>query len=168
MVLLLCLTSLLISLRAQEQDRKLADRLLRPDMSLVNPAQAKKFSSVGGASIDKKFATKSFSTSETSLTKNFSDSKKASTPAFRTRNFDRAATAANVSAHAQSADANKKFATKESSLVRTSSQSAMTDQVQDYPDNRPFRGKGTRQEILRQEDKPLTIDEVRELLNKSK
>ena len=40
--------------------------------------------------------------------------------------------------------------------------------MRDYADNRPFLGEGTRQEILSQEDKPLTIDEVRELLNKSR
>jgi len=37
--LLLCLTGFSLSLRAQEQESKLADRLLRPDMSLANSAQ---------------------------------------------------------------------------------------------------------------------------------
>jgi hypothetical protein len=52
--------------------------------------------------------------------------------------------------------------------VRSSSDATKIAQVREYADQRPFRGKGTRQKILSQQDKPLTIDEVRELLNRSK
>jgi hypothetical protein len=44
------LTGFSLSLRAQEQESKLADRLLRPDMSLANSAQDKKFTAAGGTS----------------------------------------------------------------------------------------------------------------------
>jgi len=63
-------------------------------------------------------------------------------------------------------DARKQFATKESSTVRTASEGGKVAGVRDYPDNRPFLGKGARQAALSQQDKPLTIEEVRELLNK--
>ena len=40
--------------------------------------------------------------------------------------------------------------------------------VREYADNRPFLGKGKSQKSLHAQDKPLTIEQVRELLNKSK
>ncbi len=60
--LLLCLTSFAFPVGAQEQERKLVDRLLRPDMTLVNSAQDKKFAGADVTPVDKKFVAKSFST----------------------------------------------------------------------------------------------------------
>ena len=37
-----------------------------------------------------------------------------------------------------------------------------------YPGNRPFLGEGKSQKSLNQQNAPLTIDQVRELLNKNK
>ncbi|PYL50891.1 MAG: hypothetical protein DMF32_02865 [Verrucomicrobia bacterium] len=41
-------------LRAQDQEKKLLDRLLKPDMTLQNDAQNKKFSGDGSVSINKR------------------------------------------------------------------------------------------------------------------
>ena len=41
-------------------------------------------------------------------------------------------------------------------------------QVRDFPGTRPFLVQGKSQKALSQQDKPLTIDQVRELLNKNK
>ena len=166
--LLLCLTGLSLPVRAQEQESKLADRLLRPDMSLANSAQDKKFTAVGGTSVDKKFVAKSFSTGDEKTQKTFPGTKSFLARVFGTRTFTRAEAAANAKANADIAYANTQFTTKESSLVRSSSDSARVARVREYADQRPFLGKGTRQKILSEQDKPLTIDEVRELLNRSK
>ena len=40
--------------------------------------------------------------------------------------------------------------------------------IREYADNRPFLRKGKSQNSLHAQDKPLTIEQVRELLNKSK
>lgn len=167
--LLLCLTIFSLAARGQEQDRKLADRLLRPDMSLVNPAQNKKFVATDGTPADKQFAAKSFSTGE-ARTKSFAGSKGFFARIFGTKNFTRAEAAANAKANADIAYATTEFASKESSLIRISSESARKAPSRDYADQHPFRGTGTRQEVLnqQQENKPLTIDEVRELLNRNK
>ena len=66
------------------------------------------------------------------------------------------------------APANAEFVTGKSSLVQTASDEGKVAATREYTDGRPIIGKGTRQKILNQEDKPLTIDQVRELLNKSK
>jgi len=166
--LLLCLTSFCPPLRAQEQERKLADRLLRPDMSLSNSAQDKKFSAVGGTSIDKEFVAKSFSTGEERTQKTFGGTKSFFSRVFGTRTFTRAEAAANAKANADRAYASTQFPTRESSLVRSSSDATKSASVREYADQRPFRAQGTRQKILSQQDRPLTIDEVRELLNRSK
>lgn len=162
------LTSFAFAAHAQVQERKLVDRLMEPNMSLANSAQDKKFVAVEGTSIDKKFETNSFSTGHDANTKSFPGSKSFLAKIFGTGKYARAEAAANAKANAESAYANTKFATHDSSLVRQSSDSDKQSKVKDYPDQRPFLGKGTRQEILSQQDRPLTIDEVRELLNRNK
>ena len=167
--LLLCLMSFSFVARAQEQEKKLTDRLLRPDMTLASTEQNKKFIAVGGTPVDKEFVAKSFSTSE-ATSKSFAGTKGFFARVFGTKTYTRAEAAANAKTNADIAYANTQFATKESSLIRPSSDSSRKVRAQDYADQGPFLAKGTRQEILnqQQENKPLTIDEVRELLNKSK
>ena len=166
--LLLGLTVCLASARAQEQEHKLVDRLLRPDMSLASTEQDKKFTTVGGTSVDQKFVAKSFYSGDEKLTKSFWGVKIFSAKEFETRGFSRSDAAANARTNAEIANASTEFPTKKSSLVRTASEEGRSAKVRDYADNRPFLGEGTRQNVLSRENKPLTIDEVRELLNKSK
>ena len=133
-------------------------------MSLANPAQNKKFIAVGGTSVDKKFVAKSFSTGTEKTSKSFGGTKSFFSRVFGTLTFSRTRTAAT---NANIASTKMEFPTKDSSLVRASPDSVKKAGTREYADNRPFLGKGTRQKILSQEDKPLTIDEVRELLNRS-
>ena len=46
--------------QAQEQESKMMDRMMRPNMELANPAQNKKFIAVEGDSVEKKFEAKEF------------------------------------------------------------------------------------------------------------
>jgi hypothetical protein len=154
--------------RAQDQENKLVDRLLRPDMTLTNQAQNKKFTGTGGTPVDKKFVAKSFYAGDERTTKRFAGEKDFSAKGFATKKFTRAERAANTKTNAGMANANAEFATRKSSLIRTASDEGKVAKTRDYADSRPFLVKGTRQKILSQEDKPLTIDEIRELLNKSK
>lgn len=164
-VILICLTTAASLARGQEQEGKLVDRLLRPDMSLANSAQNKKFTAVEGTSVDRKFVAKSFYAGEESNPRSFGGLKDFLARTFGTRKFARGDTVAN--AHTDSAYAAAKFRTRESSLIRTSSEEKKTARVREYAENKPFLGQGTRQKILSQQDKPLSIDEVRELLNKN-
>jgi hypothetical protein len=165
--LLLCLASFPFPVGAQEQERKLADRLLRPNMTLINSAQDKKFTGAEATPINKKFVAKSFSTVDRTV-KCFSREKDFSAKRFETEKFTRPELTPNTQAKAKMASANGEFVTRRSSLLQTASDEGKVAATRAYTDGRPFIGKGTRQEILSQEDKPLTIDEVRELLNKSK
>ena len=167
-ILLLGLTAWAGLARAQDQENKLVDRLLRPDMTLANSAQNKKFTGTGGTPVDKKFVAKSFYVGDERTTKSFTGEKDFSAKGFETKKFTRAERAANAQSNAQLPYANAEFATRKSSLIRTASDEGKVAKTRDYADSRPFLAKGTRQKILSQEGKPLTIDEIRELLNKSK
>ena len=151
---------------AQEQENKLIDRLLRPDMSLSNSAQNKKFNAVDGTPVDKKFVAKSFYSGDPATAKSFTGGKRFSSKKFRAQKLSWGDTAAYFSGPTVNPKLRKQFATKGSSTIRTASESIKAVRVRDYPDNRPFLAKGTRQKALSQQDKPLTIEEVRELLNK--
>lgn len=162
----LCLTIGASAVRAQEQENKLVDRLLKPDMTLANPAQNKQFSGTGSTAVDKKFEAKSFYSGDERTTKSFSGGRDFSAKGFEAGKFTRAEKAANTSG--EPAFARTKFATGASSLTKTAADQAKVAPTRDYAESRPFLGEGTRQKILSQQDKPLTIDEIRELLNKGK
>src|SRR6478672_13004443 len=68
---------------AQEQERKLVDRLLTPNTKLANPDQNKKFAG-GSEAPTRSAATKSFYVSEKNLSKTFVADRSAPTTSFRT------------------------------------------------------------------------------------
>ena len=158
-----CLTIVSPAVVAQEKERKLIDRIFKPDLSLTNAAQNKRFSETNAISANKEFVAKSFYSGAERPVKRFSGLKDFFTGTFGARKFSRAETVPNVNA----ASARTVFPTRESSLIRNSSEANKSARVRNYADNRPFLGRGTRQEILSQQNHPLTIDEVRELLNKN-
>lgn len=164
-LLLLGLTIWASAVRAQVQEKKLEDRLLRPDMTLANSAQNKTFSGTGITPVEKGFVAKPFYAGNERPTKSFFNGREFSAGGFETMKFTRAERMADIK---PARDANAKFVTTKSSLVRPASEEGQVAKTRAYPDNRPFLAQGTRQKILSQQDKPLTIDEVRELLNKSK
>src|SRR5260370_12805001 len=71
---------------AQEQERKLVDRLLSPNTKLANSDQNKKFTG-GSEAPTRSAATKSFYVSEKNLSKTFVTDRSAPTTSFRTRNY---------------------------------------------------------------------------------
>ncbi len=154
--------------QAQEQENKLVDRLLRPDTTLSNSAQNKKFTAVEGTSVDKKFVAKEFYSGDTRAAKTFWGGKSFLSKIFRTGKYARAEAATNTNANPEPAYAGRQFQTSKSSLARKSSFAGQSGKTRDYADNRPFLGEGTRQKQLSQQDHPMTIDEVRDLLNKSR
>jgi hypothetical protein len=165
---LVCLTILSCPAKAQDQENKLVDRLLRPDMSLANPAQNKQFVAVEGTSVDRKFDAKTFYAGDKPLAKPFDGLKDFFARAFGTKKYSRTEAAAEAGKNAEKTFASTAFQTRESSLIRTSNDADKKAKVREYAESKPFLGEGTRQKILSQQDRPLTIDEIRELLNKNK
>ena len=146
----------------QEQERKLVDRLLSPNTKLANPDQNKKFAG-GLEASTRSAATKSFYVSEKNLSKTFVADRSASTTSFRTRNYSTQA------ATVPTLPRTRSYQTKQTRDISSpSAYSTKKYATRDFGSNRPFLGQGKSQKALHAQDRPLTIDEVRELLNKNK
>lgn len=166
-IVLVLLCSLGAVASAQDQERKLLDRLMRPNMNLSNPVQNKSF--YGG----KEFQ----SGSKNSQLKEFRYIDRTRTKQFRTRSFAStpfwggdaryATTKANTGGTPR--DAGKTYGTRNAE-TKDAFESGKGAPVRDYADQKPFAGRGTAQGTLDKEHEkgPKTMDEVRELLNKNK
>ena len=146
---------------AQEQERKLVDRLLSPNTKLANPDQNKKFTG-GSETPTRSAATKSFYVSEKNLSKTFVVDRSAPTTSFRTRNYSTQA------AVMPTLPPTRTYQTKQARDISRSAHSTKKYATRDFTGNRPFLEQGKSQKALHAQDRPLTIDEVRELLNKNK
>ncbi|PYK67499.1 MAG: hypothetical protein DME45_10035 [Verrucomicrobia bacterium] len=146
---------------AQEQERKLVDRLLSPDTKMSNSDQNKKFNAETEAAT-RSASAKTFYVSEKKLSKSFVADRQASTSTFSTRSYTtKSATVATLPPM-------KGFETKKARGVSTNACPVKKYATRDFAGNRPFLGQGKSQKALHAQDRPLTIDEVRELLNKNK
>jgi hypothetical protein len=163
---LLTLLLLSSSAQAQEQERKLIERLLRPDMTLQNSAQNKKFAAASLAQ-DRQVKIKKFVWQEKTNTKTFSGTPEFPSRQVRPRSFNGTRTAAGLNAK-KVWESDLAFKTRMATNVRIADESDKKVTGRDFADNHPFRGQGKSQKALNQQDRPLTIEQVRELLNKNK
>jgi hypothetical protein len=154
--------------RGQEQERKLIDRLLKPDMALQNDAQNKKFAGDGSASINKRASVGSFYVHQQTRFKNLSKTRDFATSRFYSKTYHAGRRTYDTSS--QQTMPNSQFAhgNQKASGVRNAPQSGKKVASRAYPGNRPFLDEGKSQKSLNQQNAPLTIDQVRELLNKNK
>jgi hypothetical protein len=152
---------------AQEQERKLVDRILRPNMSLVNSAQNKQFG-VSEISVAKRARPKSYYTPDRSLGKSFAAGRAFPSRQFAARHFGAGDTAANISprSHVTKTDPVRVAAAASGSRIAPENGTSLP--AAPFAGNRPFLGRGKSQEALSARDTPLTIEQVRELLNKNK
>lgn len=152
---------------AQEQEGKLLDRLPRPNMELSNPASKKHFLA-DGASINKRAPTASFYTPEKSLTKPFPSKRTFFSKLFATRHSQAGDATANLSTRSRLTNTNTAYIMPAGYPTRDASGSNGSVRGSDFRGNRPFLDRGKSQKALSTQNKPLTIDQVRELLNKNK
>jgi hypothetical protein len=162
----LIILSFSLRIQAQEQENKLVDRLLRPDMTLQNSAQNKKFATTSVAQ-DRQVKTKRFFWKEKTNEKHFSDTREFSSLQFHSRAFagSKNATGVNTKPVHKS---DLVFVTQMATNARNVTDAEKKVSSRDFAGNRQFLGKGKSQKALSQQDKPLTIEQVRELLNKNK
>jgi hypothetical protein len=153
---------------AQEQERPLIDRLLKPNTELANPAQNKKFSDKRSASFDKPARTATFYSTQKPVTKTFADERACTPRQFAARHFRAGDSAAYISSRSQPPKSDTMIATPATVSTRVAPETNASAPVREYASTRPFLDKGKSQKSLHAQDKPLTIEQVRELLNKSK
>jgi hypothetical protein len=151
---------------AQTQEQKLVDRLLRPNMHLRNPAQNQKFVA-DGVSIDKHASVATFYVQKKNKENSFAGTRTFSTNRFRSRSFyERNRT--NADSKKESSNSEKTYRTSTMNGVRSAHDSDKSAGTRDFAGQRPFLEKGKSQKFLNRKNKPLTIEQVRELLNKNK
>ncbi len=154
--------------RGQDQERKLVDRLLKPDMSLQNTAQNKKFIAANGPSVDKHATTSAFYVEKKSNSKGFFGTRDFSAWQFNARSFHGSDNAANFSSRKQITDSNRSFSTQAAHNLHDAHEIGRTADARTFAGSRPFLDQGKSQKALSRQNPPLTIDQVRELLNKNK
>ena len=152
---------------AQEQEGKLVDRILKPNMSLVNSAQDKQFEA-RGLSIAKRAPAQGFYTAERAPEKSFTAGRAFSARGFAVRQSQAEETAANISTRSQLAKTDMVYVASAADGARVARESGRSLAGHSFAGNRQFLGRGKSQKALSARDTPLTIGQVRELLNKNK
>ena len=155
------------SARAQQQEQKLLDRLLKPDMALQNRSYDQKFVPPD-ATVDRKARTKTFYVADRRAEKQFVTGSFA-TDGFTTATSRYQHTEAGTPTRNSIADLNAPYSTASYRGVRAAHESDKAIETSEFAGaTRPFLGRGKSQKSLSAQDTPLTIDQVRELLNKNK
>jgi hypothetical protein len=167
-VVVVLLLAVLCSASAQDQEKKLVDRLLKPDMTLQNDAQNKKFVGDGSASINKRANVGTFYVHQKPRSRNFSGTRDFSTTQFYSQTYRGGRTAYEVSSQQTLTNSKATYANQTARSVRDAPQSGKKVASRAYAGNRPFLNEGTNQKSLNRQNEPLTIEQVRELLNKNK
>ena len=151
---------------AQEQERKLMERLLKPDMALQNSQGEKQFAAIG-ATTTKQAPTKEFYVRKRAPEKGFFG-RLFRTKGFNAKNSRYQAMQASLPTRTEIAKADVPYRTAAYRGVDSARESGKAAAVSDFDGTRPFLIQGKSQKALSQQDRPLTIDDVRELLNKNK
>jgi len=152
---------------AQDQERKLIDRLLRPDMELKNDAQNKKFVA-DRASINKQANVGTYYLQQKCKPKRFTRIKQLSARECGIPDFADGKRQATASSPNQTRNAQRQIPARSTTDVYAVHDSNRIAESGSFAGKRPFLDKGKSQKSLNQKNEPLTIDEIRELLNKNK
>ncbi|HEY2139299.1 MAG TPA: hypothetical protein VGH00_04405 [Chthoniobacterales bacterium] len=171
---IIAIAALLIGITSsfgQQQERKLIDRIMKPDASLANPAQNKRFNNSRVASFDRAFKTHAFSSTPKTIARTFPEQRAFTPQQFAARHFRAEDSAANISTRSQLKNTDTVLnapAVIASTKSARESTTLETTPVREYGGSRPFLDRGKSQKSLSAHNPPLTIEQVRELLNKSK
>jgi hypothetical protein len=152
----------------QDQEHQLLNRLLKPDMNLQNTAENKKFIAANGAFIDKRATASTFYVEKKSNSKRFSRARDFSTWQFNARSFHAGDNPANFSLQKQITDSKRSFSTQTARSLHDAHETGRTVDALIFAGSRPFLDQGKSQKALGRQNPPLTIEQVRELLNKNK
>jgi hypothetical protein len=168
LVLGIWLTATTVAL-AQKQEPGLVDRLLKPNTALANSEQNKKFTNTRTATLEKTAYTRSFYAPSRTVTKDFADELAFTPRQFAARHFRAGDSSAYLATRSQLTKTDTLIATPAATAgTRVAPESAEVAPVREYGGSRPFLDRGKSQKSLAAQNHPLTIEQVRELLNKSK
>lgn len=152
--------------RTQVEQQSLIDRLLRPNMDLQNSAQGKAFAAdsyVGG----RPSTAGEFVVEPSRKEKSFSDTRTIAVQEYHSRSFQ---IDSRNSALLQNRNAKVpgQLATPAAPGLRQTRDALLEFPSRNFAGGREFREQGKSQKSLDRQSPPLTIEQVRELLNKNK
>lgn len=156
----------LTTIWAQDHDRRLIDRLLRPSMHLQNDAQGKEFVAAKSQFTARSSITSTFPLAASQTERSFTGARAIATQEYRSRSFqaDR-----NTSAiESQNATVPGQLTVPVARGLRETHDSHVEVSSRTFAGKREFREQGKSQKSLDRQNPSLTIDQVRELLNKNK
>lgn len=152
---------------AQEQEKKLLDRLLKPDASLQHHLETKEFVAAGPV-LTKKVPTKPFWVPRRIWEKKYGGVREVQPKEFvGTKESQFAKREANISPRNTLTKLDTPYSTA-AYVTRNARENDRTVATSDFTGVRPFLVRGKSQKALDAQNRTMTIDEVRELLNKSK
>ena len=144
------------------------DRLLQPDMSLQNNMQTKQFR-ISGAATTKQARTKEFYVTQRPAEKTFTPPKQYHAPTFDLRKIHFGTRKATLATQTVIPKTDVPYATPRYAGAKSAK---LVDKVDDHVEysesSRAFLVQGKSQKSLSAKNRPMTIDQVRELLNKNK
>jgi len=136
-------------------------------MTLQSSEQKKKFIA-DGTSINKKAKVGPFYVEKKSKSKTFLGTRELSTQQFNSQPFQGSRSAFENSSKQAAGNSRLSYPTQSTRGPRDAPQSDKRLGTRAYAENRPFLDQGKSQKSLNRQNAPLTIDQVRELLNKNK
>src|ERR1700756_743833 len=151
--------ALLPAVSAQDQERKLVDRLLKPDTTLENNAQNKKFVA-DGTTVDKRAMVSAFYTEQKPKPTSFAGSRKFSSSGFNSRSFD-SGNRMSVFGQRQMRDSSESYSTASVSKLPNVPDSHKNKGSRSFAGQRPFLERGKSQKSLERHNPSLTIEQVR-------
>lgn len=164
-LLLICATT---AARAQQQEEKLMTRLLKPDTTLQNGAQTKHFV-VSGSTMTKSAPTKTFHFISKIFARNFGGVRTVKPQEFHTSTSKFQRAEANLRTRNVVPGTGEPYRTSNYAGVAAAPDATKAVSTGAYgEDQRAFLVHGKSQKSLSAQDHPLTLEEVRELLNKNK
>ena len=152
--------------QAQHQEPSLVDRLLRPNLELQNTAQGKKFGA-NSAMIERRGTVGTFFLHPNRKEKSFVDVRVLTAPKYSSRSFHEDAGVAN-SLQDRNVSTPANMSTSSIRGIRDTYDAHNATVSRSFGDQRPFREQGKSQKSLDRQNPPMTIEQVRELLNKNK
>jgi hypothetical protein len=153
------------SLHAQDQEGKLVNRLLRPNTELSNADQNKKFTA-DRVSVEKRARVGTFYLQGKPVSKTYTNTRDFSATQFKSNSFDSSGSGNSLLA-ARSTASTHKYDTPAARASVTLRDGHKETSTTNFAGNRPFLEKGKSQKALERKNSPMTIDQVRELLNKN-
>jgi hypothetical protein len=162
-----CLIFSVTTVCGQEQERSLIDRLLRPNTELKNRQYGKAFRADSKVTT-RSGAPKSFVLDSAREEKAFVDTHRARTKEYRSRSNRTDAGQKSFAWSRKISVPTQQMTSSSLPDVHPAYDANLNVAGRRFADGRSFRDQGKSQKSLDRQNPPLTIDQVRELLNKNK